>query len=194
MNVYEKLQDARVQLQKKSLKKSGKNKFSGFDYFELADFLPAVNAIFADLKLASVFKLTEQEAFLSIINAEKPDEVIEFSMPSAQLELKGCNALQALGGVNTYCRRYLYFNALEIVENDFFDAETGKAEVKTKAKKEAEAEIPELDIIAGIDAISDAKTLEKYFKTYDSAITGNKQGWYAAVNKRKKELLKEEQQ
>ena len=37
MNIYEKLQSARVKLQSKKLKKSGKNKHTGFSYFELAE-------------------------------------------------------------------------------------------------------------------------------------------------------------
>ena len=40
MSVYRKLQEARIELQSKPLKKSGKNKFAGFEYFELGDFLP----------------------------------------------------------------------------------------------------------------------------------------------------------
>ena len=34
MNVYKKLQEARVDLQSKPLKKSGRNKFAGFEYFD----------------------------------------------------------------------------------------------------------------------------------------------------------------
>ena len=54
-NVFEKLQQARVQLQNSKLKKSGKNAYAGFSYFELADFIPTVNNIFNDLKLFSNF-------------------------------------------------------------------------------------------------------------------------------------------
>ena len=46
MNIYEKLQKARVDLQSKGIKKSGKNTFAKYDYYELADFMPAVNSIF----------------------------------------------------------------------------------------------------------------------------------------------------
>ena len=38
MNIYEKLQKCRVDLQQMNIKKSGKNKFSGYMYFELGDF------------------------------------------------------------------------------------------------------------------------------------------------------------
>ena len=46
MSVYKKLQDVRVELQKTPLKKSGKNKHIGFEYFELGDFLPTVQELF----------------------------------------------------------------------------------------------------------------------------------------------------
>ena len=46
MSVYKKLSEARVMLQSMPLKKSGHNKFAGYNYFELGDFLPAVNTIF----------------------------------------------------------------------------------------------------------------------------------------------------
>lgn len=38
------------------------------------------------------------------------------------LELKGANAVQLLGGVETYQRRYLYMTVLDIVEADQFDS------------------------------------------------------------------------
>lgn len=131
-NVYEKLQEARVKLQNKKIKKSGKNNYSGFTYFEIPDFIPHVNQIFLELKLCSNFSIKDNIAYLEIINAEKIDEKTVFTMPTTSLELKGCSAIQALGGVNTYCRRYLYLNALEIAENDMLDAKAGDIEEKPK--------------------------------------------------------------
>jgi hypothetical protein len=37
MNIYKKLQAARIKLQQTELRKSGKNKFAGYEYFELSD-------------------------------------------------------------------------------------------------------------------------------------------------------------
>lgn len=128
MNIYQKLQKARVLLQEKNLKKSGENKFSNFKYYELADFLPAVNAIFNEVGLSSVFNLTDK-AILTIINSEKTDEIQQFVSPIAEVQLKGCTDVQALGAVHTYMKRYLYLNALEIVENDFLDGNAGNEKV-----------------------------------------------------------------
>jgi hypothetical protein len=126
MNIYEKLQEARIRLQEMNLRKSGKNKFAGFSYYELADFIPAVNKIFGDLKLYSMFLVEADRAILSIVNAEAPEEHVVFTSPTASVDLKGCTAIQAIGAVHTYMKRYLYLNALEIVEHDALDAQVGK--------------------------------------------------------------------
>ena len=141
MNIYEKLQACRVELQEMNLKKSGKNDFAKFEYFELADFLPRVNHLFKIYKLFSVFSIgTDNLATLTIINSEDENgERVVFTSPVEELELKGCNKIQALGGVHTYLKRYLYVNALEIVENDLFDKVSGKKEA-TGAKKPKEQE------------------------------------------------------
>ena len=46
MSVHLKLMQARVDLLSESLSKSGKNKFAGYSYFELGDFLPQIQKIF----------------------------------------------------------------------------------------------------------------------------------------------------
>lgn len=128
MNIYEKLQNMRVELQQKNIKKSGKNKFAGYDYYELADILPPINELQAKYKTCSFIKFNKDEAVLTITNSETPDEKIEFTSPMAELTLKGTHPIQNLGGIETYQRRYLYMAAWEIVENDYFDCVQGKSQ------------------------------------------------------------------
>lgn len=143
LNLLQKLQKCRVELQNKNLKKSGENKFAGFKYYELSDFLPTVNELFDKYKLFSQFTLDNNTATLEIFDTEKTyksDEFefydsVAFTIPSEKVEIKGSNAIQNLGGSNTYLRRYLYLNALEIVENDVYDATSGKTTNKTTTKK-----------------------------------------------------------
>ena len=174
MNVYEKIQSARIELQSMKLKKSGKNKFAGFEYFELADIIPAINKIFNDKKLFSQFSIQEGYATLTITDSEKPTDFVIFTSPVAELELKGCNSIQALGGVHTYLRRYLYMNALEIVEADLFDAVSGKEEKKpakvTPIKKVPEMSDSDLDIISGLQAITDTANLNLYYNQNKSKV------------------------
>lgn len=131
-NIYQKLQECRVDLQAMNLKKTGKNTFSNFTYYELADFLPAVNELFLQKGLFSNFSILADVATLTIKNAEDTSEYISFTSPVADLAIKGANAIQCLGGIHTYLKRYLYLNALEIVENDLFDATSGKEESQAK--------------------------------------------------------------
>ena len=123
--VYAKLQKARMALQGTPLKKSGHNKFAGYQYFELGDFLPSINEIFDVLKLCSVISFDKDLATLRIIDTEAGG-CITFTSPMAEANLKGCHPIQNLGAVETYSRRYLYVTALEIVEHDALDATTGQ--------------------------------------------------------------------
>ena len=117
MNIYQKLSKARVELQKLNLTKTGHNKFSDYRYFELSDFMPAINRIFNDVGLCGVVKFFEDKAELVVCDTEK-DGAIVFCSPMAQASLKGAHAIQNLGAVQTYLRRYLWITALEISEND----------------------------------------------------------------------------
>jgi hypothetical protein len=107
------------------LKKSGYNPYAKFNYYELSDFLPFVNEIFADLKLSDVLNVNKESASLKIINSENPNESVLFEIPISVSEMKGCTNTQALGAAITYAKRYLYQNALDIVENDVLDAKAG---------------------------------------------------------------------
>jgi hypothetical protein len=128
--VYAKLQKARMMLQAAPLKKSGHNKFSGYFYFELSDFLPTINEIFNELGLCSVISFDKELATLRIIDTDNGG-AITFTSPMADAHLKGCHPIQNLGAVETYSRRYLYVTALEIVEHDALDATTGSEAPKS---------------------------------------------------------------
>ena len=142
MNVYKKLQQARLKLQSAPLKKSGKNKFAGYEYFELGDFLPTIQTIFAQVGLCGTVSFGTEIATLTIVDVDATDTTqpnfVVFSSPMSTAELKGCHAIQNLGAVQTYLRRYLWVAAMEIVEHDAVDAVTGRDEVK-KASPTSEA-------------------------------------------------------
>lgn len=121
MNVYEKLQKSRVDLQNENLTKTGKNTYSNYNYFELSDFLPEINKIFNENKLTSIVNFSTDGATLTLIDSENPEERIIFNSPSATVTMKGAQEIQNLGAMQTYQRRYLYVTALEIAENDIVD-------------------------------------------------------------------------
>lgn len=123
MNVYEKLNKARVMFQEANVKKSGQNKYAGYTYFELNDILPICNKICNEIKAVCVLNFTESVATLQFIDCEKTDDVITFTSPMSEATLKGCHKVQNLGAVETYIKRYLYQNCFEIAENDALDSE-----------------------------------------------------------------------
>ena len=132
MSVYKKLQDARILLQNTKLNKSGKNKFAGYEYFELGDFLPQIQNICQKIGLCGLVSFTATDAYLTIHETEG-DGFVTFTSPMSSAALKGCHDVQNLGAVQTYLRRYLWTNAFEIVEHDALDATTGAVEpVKPK--------------------------------------------------------------
>lgn len=121
LNIFHKLQKMRVELQKTGITKTGRNDYSKYDYFELSDFLPQINEIQANNGTVSIFSINSEQATLTIYDCDHTEQKIEFSIPMAELTLKGANAIQNVGGLTTYCRRYLYMIAFEIAENDEFD-------------------------------------------------------------------------
>ena len=143
MNVYQKLQLARVKLQNVELKKSGHNKFAGYRYFELTDFLPTVNSIFNEVGLSHTLEFTDTLATMNVIDFEKGG-IAKFTCPMAEANLKGCHPVQNLGASLTYISRYLMVMALAICEHDSLDATTGSDEPKS-AKPIAQSVFDTLD-------------------------------------------------
>lgn len=153
--VMAKLQTARVLLQEKELSKSGKNDYANFTYFQLKDFLPEATKIFAKVGLYPQFNIRsrvidhediiefnnegvmirnykkpiiKEIANLTIFDIENKDDFVVYEMDVAELSIgknTKQNIYQAAGGRSTYYKRYLYRDALEIEENDEYDAMLG---------------------------------------------------------------------
>lgn len=132
MSVHQKLMEARLKLQATKLEKTGHNKFAGYKYFELGDFLPTVQKIFYDLKLSGYVSYLPDVAVLTITDMEDGTQLF-INSPMASAALKGAHDIQNLGAVQTYLRRYLWVTAMEIVEHDILDASLG-AEPPAKPK------------------------------------------------------------
>ena len=125
MNVYQKLNTVRLKIMDGSIKQSGMNRSVGYEYFELADFVPQVTKLFNEVGLISVVTYSEDLAVMTVINTDKPEEQIMFSSPMRYpSENKAINPVQALGGAHTYLRRYLYYMALDLVVVDEIEPST----------------------------------------------------------------------
>lgn len=125
LNVYQKLALARKVIAGLEIKKSGANDTEGFNYFELADYLPMLNNLNDRLGLMTNFSMTNEMGTLKIFNTDKPKEIAEFSIPTADLQMsadgKQTEGIQILGGKTTYLRRYLMQIAYEISVKDSVD-------------------------------------------------------------------------
>ena len=113
-----------MRLQSIELKKSGLNKFAGYSYFELADFIPAIQQIFYDVGLCGIVSFKSDYAELSIYDTEDGTMVM-ITSPMADANLKGAHPIQNLGAMESYQRRYLWMTALELVEHDPIDSSAG---------------------------------------------------------------------
>lgn len=133
MSIFEKLNQARLEFQNMGVKKSGKNSYAGYTYYELSDIIPAINKLAEKLKFCCVINFTNDLAKLDFCDLEK-DERITFTSPMSEASLKGCHPVQNLGAVETYIKRYLYQNCFEIVEGDALDSTMNPAEEKTTSQ------------------------------------------------------------
>lgn len=161
MNIYQKLQKARIELQNLNLKKTGNNKFSGFTYYELGDFLPAINVICDKFGLITRFSIVgrgeDETAVLALFNSDEISESITFTSPTAEAKIGmkkdgtgGADPIQNLGGKITYMRRYMFFIAFEMVENDIVE----------RINRELTEDLDEKDI----KKINDAKDEQQLLK------------------------------
>lgn len=174
----------RVKLQNAKLKKSGKNKFAGFDYFELADFLPKLNELMLEEKINDRFYIKDDYATLEI---QKGDEINTYTMPfvlfdtpvnkkynkdfDEYVDVKSMQDIQYLGALNTYYKRYLYLNAFGITDGEVIDSmnnenleSTPKAEKKVTERKATEGQV------AVLNKLSDADKEKVYLKYKISSI------------------------
>lgn len=116
----------RVELQNSKIKKSGRNRFAGFDYYELADFLPKLNELMLKAGINDRYTIDENYAKLELIkDDERQEYTIPFKIFPTPLNKSGqpsMQDIQYLGALNTYYKRYLYLNAFGITDGEVIDS------------------------------------------------------------------------
>lgn len=180
MSVFKQLQKARTMFLSSDIKKSGKNKFAGYEYFELGDFIPAIHKIFDEVGLCGVVRFTDSLASLTVYGDEGS---IEFTSPMVYAEnIKG-QAIQNLGSTHTYMRRYLWLMAMEIVEHDSVDsaAPSEKPAAPVVIPKELPKAAPSTEALV---TMPDGEKVP-----HDNKLFVDKLIEWAAVQESKKELV-----
>lgn len=134
-----------MKLQNSTLKKSGLNKFAGFDYFELSDFLPRLNELMLEEKVNDLFTIENDKATLTLVKGEERQTYsipfIVFDTPINSKGQKSMQDIQYLGALNTYYKRYLYLNAFGITDGDVIDALENNSKM-TKEQKDFITKMP----------------------------------------------------
>ena len=188
MNIYEKIQAVRVELEGMNIKMSGHNEFARYDYFELDDFIKPLNALMQKHKMTAYPSFTTEFASLTAVDCEKPEDKVTITSPMGAANLKGCHDVQNIGAVETYQRRYLYQALFDITEKDGINGTQGKGEQKAKSAATSEKS-PEkaqqqnaapsnyqklCDIIKGYEDIITPKFItDTVFKLFGQAIKVN---------------------
>ena len=122
LNIFQKLQEARIKIAKKDIKKTGKCSYKGslkYTFFELSDIQTVVTKVCNEVGITPVLEeFTEDRATLKLYDNENPKDFIPFSMNVKICQLVGCNDMQNIGGSYSYAKRYLYMSAFEIADSD----------------------------------------------------------------------------
>lgn len=193
MSVFKKLQEARIELQGMKLEKTGWNAFAKYAYFELGDFLPATQTIFLEKGLCGVVSFTTDLASLKIVDTEDNSETI-ITSPMASADMKGLLEIQKLGAVETYQRRYLWVDAMEIVEHDAVDAtandESKSVKPQAKAKPAPLLDDSDMDdVMLAMRECGDVEALKAVFgPAYKKADTTQQATLKGVYDKTKAEL------
>lgn len=168
VNIHKKLATAIEMLQKVKMKKTGRNKFANYDYFELNDFLNPILEINKKLDIKTMISFPGDQAILKVIDLEDGEEIL-FESPMGKANLKGAHDVQNLGACHTYMRRYMYILAYEIGEHDGLEPTTGSDQINiptssptTTAKTAMTPPITKL-FIKTLESVKTEKALGEFF-------------------------------
>lgn len=143
MNIYEKILKAQVELK---APKGQYNSFGKYKYRSCEDILEALKPVLDKLKLTLFIKDDVIEvntrnyvkATITLVNIEKPDEIIETSALAREEETKkGMDGSQITGASSSYARKYALNGMFMIDDTKDSDSTNthGKEETKTDEEK-----------------------------------------------------------
>lgn len=121
LNLYQKVAMIKGEMAKAKFPKTGYNKFTKFNYFQLDDFEPVLEKLCSDYGIVTFFNFSPDSASMIVVNSDAPDQSISVMSPVAITEKTG-NAMQDIGSMQTYARRYLFMSFFGITESDTLDA------------------------------------------------------------------------
>ena len=132
-DVLDKIQMGKYMLSQIKLEKTGRNNFQKYNYFELKDFLPAVQEICVKLGLRTHFNMKHKtKIILEVSDKQSGTETDFWCHRPKNTEKNPQKFTQLEGSIQTYYMRYLYIQMFELTESDVIDSDQTKQEEKPK--------------------------------------------------------------
>lgn len=139
LQLLNKVTKAKRMLKKRNMKKSGYNSHGKYHYFELEDIIPHIEEVFDELLLGSYYDFDDDCALLYIYDQETMYEHSWYtpiktpSMPENKVDT-GVH-MKAIQSTQTYARRALWIQALDILEPNVIEMDTTEKRNVTPQKK-----------------------------------------------------------
>ncbi len=172
--IHARMAAIKKELSETKIAKSGHNKFAGFKYHELSDFIEIVNKLNQKHGVNDVVNIDKanNQCSLTLYNVDDSKDYLIVTTPYEEAEMlaKGGGAskvdkIQRMGSTITYNRRYLYMTAYNIQESDGVDSQEPVDE-KPQPKK-AKAKFKEGGYRKALDAVfKGAATADKIINAY----------------------------
>lgn len=133
--LLQKTQTAKECFLSSGIKPTGYNSYQKYHYFSLDDIVPVVVKICCELGLATQFKFTRECGKLIVIDLETGCKQVFTTPLPAPTNNKATEQCKEIQAIQTYSRRALYLQWLEIVEVNSIELENTSTKQKKRAKK-----------------------------------------------------------
>ena len=135
--LLQKTQTAKEQFLSSGIKPTGYNAYQKYNYFSLDDIVPEVVKICCKLGLATQFKFTRDCGKLIVIDLETGCKQVFTTPLPAPTNNKATEQCKEIQAIQTYSRRALYLQWLEIVEVNSIELENTSTKHKKKGAKKS---------------------------------------------------------
>lgn len=132
--LLQKTQTAKEQFLSSGIKPTGYNSYQKYHYFSLDDIVPEVVKICCKLGLATQFKFTRDCGKLLVIDLETGCKQVFTTPLPAPTNNKATEQCKEIQAIQTYSRRALYLQWLEIVEVNSIELENTSTKQKKKKR------------------------------------------------------------
>lgn len=144
-DIYRKLQQARIEMQKRAI---DKNKYD--DYERVSEFMLDISQVFNTIGLCGIISYSSDSVVLTIVNTysdRDKDKQITFSYPAYIEELKLHKSIQTKILIENYQKLLIYIIALELSVDNVISKITGKVAPIENNKIENNNNIQPIDSI-----------------------------------------------